>query len=108
MLLLAEPHIDQHSKFYCPSLFQSSFLFCKPIRYSLEHLTPSNPAYVLLNVHCPIFYNNTQTGLEAYRRRALTLFFQGVKYFRRRLHSLPLHPQRGLWACGVCLSVRPG
>lgn len=107
MFLLAEPHVDQHSKFYCLSLSER-ILFCNPLLYSLEHLPPSNPAYLLLNVHCPISYNNTQTGLEAYRNRALTVFFQGVKYFIRRLHSLPLHPQRGQWACGLCLSVRPG
>jgi len=104
MLLLAELTSIQN---FTASLSEQ-FLFCNPLLYPLEHLPPSNPAYLLLNVHCPIFYNNTQTGLEAYRSRALTVFFQGVKYFIRRLHSLSLHPQRGLWACGVYLGVRPG
>lgn len=84
------------------------FLSCNPVLYSLEHVPPSNPTYFLLNVHCPIFYNNTQTGSEAYGFRVLTFFFQGVKTLYKTSVFLASSFSMSLWACGVCMHVCPG
>lgn len=99
--LLTEVHIDLNSKFNCLSLIAIFSLL--PCSVFFEVLTTLQTIFIIYVYVVQFFYNNAQTGFEAYRFRILTFYIQGVKtLYKKSAFCVPSS------SVGVCVCFHTG